>query len=82
MLETLQHTVDEHFIRSAESFKHAVEINKPFGSLDSIIKWAKTELSDQWRWQLVRTSSDIAPGRYIFYFDSESDYLAFVLKFA
>lgn len=69
-------------IRDAESFKHSILINKPFGSLDSVIEWAKTELSDEWRWQVIRTSSDQAPGSYVFYFDSESDYLAFTMKFA
>ena len=69
-------------IRDAESFKHSILINKPFGSLDSVIEWAKTELSDEWRWQVIRTSSDQLPGSYIFYFDSESDYLAFTMKFA
>jgi hypothetical protein len=69
-------------IRDAESFKHSILINKPFGSIDSVIEWAKTELSDEWRWQVIRTSSDQLPGSYIFYFDSESDYLAFTMKFA
>lgn len=69
-------------IRDAESFKHSILINKPFGSLDSVIEWAKTELSNEWRWQVIRTSSDQLPGSYIFYFDSESDYLAFTMKFA
>ena len=69
-------------IRDAESFQYSINISKPFGSLDSIIEWAKQELSDEWRWQVVRTSSNQAPGSYIFYFDSELDYLAFTMKFA
>jgi hypothetical protein len=47
-----------------------------------VIDWAKTELTEEWRWQVVRTSSDRMPGTYVFYFDSESDYLAFTMKFA
>jgi hypothetical protein len=35
----------------------------------------------EWRWQIVRMSSDQAPGEYIFYFDSDRDYFAFSLKF-
>ena len=69
-------------IRDAESFGYSLSITKPFGSLDSIIEWAKTELTEEWRWQVVRTSSDRMPGTYVFYFDSESDYLAFTMKFA
>jgi len=67
-------------IRTAESFNHAISISKPFGSIDSIIAWAKAEMSDEWRWQLIQTSSDTAAGQYIFYFDSEADCLAFVMK--
>ena len=69
-------------IRDAESFRHSISITKPFGSLDYIIDWAKNELLDEWRWQVIRTSSDRMPGSYIFYFDSELDYLAFTMKFA
>lgn len=69
-------------IREADSFQYSIHISKPFGSLDSIIEWAKAELADEWRWQVIRTSSDQLPGSYIFYFDSESDYVAFTMKFA
>jgi hypothetical protein len=69
-------------IRDAESFEHSILITRPFGSLDSVIEWAKRELVAEWRWQVIRTSSAQAPGSYRFYFDSESDYLAFTMKFA
>jgi len=69
-------------IRDAESFGYSLSITKPFGSLDSIIEWAKHELTEEWRWQVIRTCSDCMPGTYVFYFDSESDYLAFTMKFA
>jgi hypothetical protein len=69
-------------IRDAESFQYSIHITKPFGSIDSIINWAKNELCDEWRWQVIRTSSSQAPGSYTFYFDSELDYLAFTMKFA
>ena len=66
--------------RSADSFALAREINKPFGSLDGVLAWCKTELTGDWRWQLVDVSTDQRPGRYIFYFDSERDCCAFMLK--
>jgi len=69
-------------IRDADSFNHSISITKPFGLLDSIIEWAKQELTEEWRWQVIRTCSDCMPGTYVFYFDSESDYLAFTMKFA
>jgi hypothetical protein len=66
-------------IRLGESFSHAREIARPFGQIDRIIEWCKTELVGDWRWQVVTTSSDRAPGRYIFYFDSDRDAAAFAL---
>jgi hypothetical protein len=73
---------DKPLFREKTSFKHAHEIVKPFGVLESVLDWCKSELTDDWRWQLIFMSSDIAPGRYIFYFDNERDYLAFVLKWS
>ena len=70
----------EYHVRTGQSFAHAREIQKPFGVLDDVIDWCKTNLDAEWRWQLVSVSSDIRPGDYIFYFDSERDYLAFVMK--
>ena len=69
-------------IRPGESFRYAHEIFKPYGELDRILAWCKTELTDEWRWQLIDGSSDRRPGRYIFYFDSERDCFAFVLHWA
>ena len=66
-------------IRNGDSFSHAREIHKPFGELDRVLAWCKTELLDEWRWQLVFGSTDQRPGRYIFYFDSERYYFAFTL---
>ena len=80
MPTTLNNKPTFNKIRHAESFNHAIKISKPFGSIDQIIEWAKSELKDEWRWQVVQTSTDKLNGQYIFYFDSESDYLAFVLK--
>ena len=66
-------------IRLGDSFCYAREINKPFGELDRVLAWCKTELTGEWRWQLVDVSTDRRPGRYIFNFDSERDYFAFTL---
>ena len=68
------------YIREAVSFQHAMEISKPYGEIELILDWARLELEYEWRWQLVTVSGQHHPGRYIFYFDSERDYLAFVLK--
>lgn len=68
--------------REKNSFAHSREITKPFGSLDSIISWCKTELVSEWRWELLEVSTDQHPGQYVFYFDSERDLFAFVLHWS
>ena len=68
--------------RNRESFLYSREITKPFGELDRVIDWCKTEIDGDWRWQLVDVSSDRRPGRYIFYFDSERDFFAFTLQWS
>ena len=76
----MKHTHDTPFeIRLGNSFNYAREIRKPFGELDRVLAWCKTELTGEWRWQLIDVSTDKRPGRYIFYFDSERDYFAFTL---
>ena len=68
--------------RDRDSFNHALEIVKSFGVIEHVLNWCKSELRSDWRWQLLEMSSDLKPGRYIFYFDDERDYLAFVMKWA
>jgi hypothetical protein len=69
-----------HNSRDSLSFPHAKEIIKPWGTLEPCIAWCKSELEQDWRWQMVDMASDQRPGRYIFYFDSERDCVAFMLK--
>jgi hypothetical protein len=70
------------WLRDKDSFDHAHEIVKPFGVIEHVLNWCKGELRGEWRWQLLEMSSDIKPGRYIFYFDDERDYLAFLMKWS
>ena len=70
------------WMRDKDSFDHAHEIVKPFGVIEHVLNWCKVELRGEWRWQLIEMSSDIKPGRYIFYFDDERDYLAFLMKWS
>lgn len=74
--------IDEYKLRSKESFRHTREIYQPFGKLDDVINWCKVALEDEWRWQMIRSSTDREPGNYIFYFDSERDLLTFSLKWS
>lgn len=66
--------------RKKDSFLYTKEISKPFGVIDHVISWCKTEVAGDWRWYLIEASSDERPGRYQFYFDSDRDLCAFVMK--
>ena len=70
------------WMRDKDSFDHAHEIVKPFGVIEHVLNWCKSELAGDWRWQLLEMSSEIKPGRYCFFFDDERDYLAFLMKWS
>lgn len=72
--------VHEFEVRTGDSFAYAQEIHKPFGVLDDVLDWCKANMCSDWRWQLIRTSTDRDDGRYIFYFDSDRDLCAFKLR--
>jgi hypothetical protein len=80
--DVMLHQIDH---RSAESFRHAREIRRGWGQLEPVLTWCKQEMRDVWRWQMVDMSTSNArgaeyAGRYIFYFDSERDVVAFSLR--
>jgi len=77
-----KHLPPLEWIRDRDSFHYAREIEKPFGVIESVLNWCKSELTSDWRWQLIEMSSDRKPGRYCFFFDDERDYLAFLMKWA
>ena len=66
--------------RDKTSFAYAQSIEKPYGTLGDVLDWCKTELTADWRWQMVEMSTQNRPGRYIFYFDSDRDCCAFAMK--
>ena len=66
--------------RDKTSFPHAQAIDKVYGTLGDVLDWCKSELTEDWRWQMLEMSTQGRPGRYIFYFDSDRDCLAFTLK--
>lgn len=66
--------------REPATFAHCVSCTKPFGVLESVLSWCYSECVAEWGWQLIVSSSDIAPGQYNFYFDSERDAVAFSLQ--
>jgi hypothetical protein len=79
-MERLNPKLAEFHTRNKDSFNHAQELIKPWGGLEPMIDWCKTNCTQDWRWQMVDMSTDIRPGRYIFYFDGHQDAVAFALK--
>ena len=75
--DAMLHQIDH---RSAESFAYAREIQKPWGKLEPVLRWCRSEITGEWRWQMVDMSTRDYGGRYIFYFDVERDAVAFVMK--
>lgn len=69
-----------YYIKNYEGFSFAKEIKLPFGKLDEAIAFCKQGKDDSWRWQLREPSSNNQPGSYIFYFNNEQDYCAFLMR--
>jgi len=67
-------------VEPKQGFNHAHAITKSHGIIEEILDWCKHELTEDWRWQLREVSTYTRNGEYIFYFDGEKDYFAFVLK--
>lgn len=87
MNELNNNTYDKHVLNTlypvskSESFRYALEINQPFGRLDDVLLWCKETMQrDDWRCQILNSSSAIMSGRYIFYFNDDRDFCAFKLK--
>jgi hypothetical protein len=79
MIETTYQTFDRFHQRDRESFPYKHVAYFPFGQLSSVLNWCKTELQGDWRWELLTNSTDLAPGKYAFYFDLDVDLSIFLL---
>ena len=80
---TLNQIVVENYNGNKQVFNYACEVSKPSGVLDTILTWCREEMQDSgWKWQLRYNSTPFSNGQYIFYFNSERDYLSFVLRWA
>jgi hypothetical protein len=54
-------------------------VSKPFGWLDPALDWCRREVGQEWKWQLIESSTDQAHGVYRFYFSSLQDFVAFTM---
>jgi len=64
-----------------EGYPHAKTLVLPTGQIDEVVEWCKQELRSNWKWQILTSSSPNVPGAYSFFFNEDSDYFAFVLKY-
>lgn len=74
--------INSQTLTDPSSFMFHVEIIKPFGTIESVVEWAKAEITGDWGWHIIETSSDRLPGRYAFYFNLGKDCCAFSLKWS
>jgi hypothetical protein len=68
-------------VKLDEGYAHAKALYLPLGKIDSVVNWCKQELSPGWKWQIITSSCPTTPGAYAFFFNVESDFFAFLLKF-
>ena len=66
--------------REPASFGFQADCTQPYGALESVLAWCRSECQGDWRWNMLEMSSDRRPGLYRFYFDSERDCVAFSLR--
>lgn len=57
---------------------YQANIGLPYGSLKNIIRWCRDNCIDEWGFQEVDDLAAYSPG-YIFYFENERDYVAFLV---
>ena len=67
--------------KDEEGYSHAKTLYLPTGKIDSVVDWCKQELSPGWKWQILSSSSPTTPGAYAFFFNADSDFFAFILKY-
>ena len=68
-------------IKVEEGYPHAKTLYLPTGEIDAVVDWCKQELSPRWKWQILTSSSPTTPGAYALFFNADSDFFAFLLKF-
>lgn len=59
---------------------HKVSVQFPFGELDPVIKWSKSNLHGLWKWEMIQMPGGHAKGKYIFHFEDDKDLEVFCLR--
>lgn len=58
--------------------QYKTEINIKFGELAPIMDWCQTQCIADWGYNMW-DNAGYHPGKYTFYFESETDYINFIL---
>lgn len=57
---------------------HSSKIDIAFGKLEELLDWCYANCRDQWTFSILEDAGQ-EPGRYRFFFDSETDRINFIL---
>ena len=58
--------------------KYKTEISIKFGELTKIVNWCESQCSSEWGYD-TKDYAGSDPGKYMFYFGNEADYINFIL---
>jgi hypothetical protein len=58
--------------------QYKTEINIKFGELARTMNWCQTQCIADWGYD-IQGMAGLLPGNYTFYFESETDYINFIL---
>lgn len=61
----------------AVSFEKSVDL--PWGELQEVVQWCQTHCQNDWTFAMLQLPGMYANGKYVFKFESEKDYINFVL---
>jgi len=78
MIETQHNTVISH----QPKLVYNCVVYRMWGHLEEVLEWNQQELVDTWKWEMVTPSNEFDPGEYKFYFQSQRDLVAFLLKWS
>lgn len=55
---------------------HRISIKIPYGELQSTVDWCDRNCSEEWRY-MEDPNAELYTGGWVFFFESERDYVAF-----
>lgn len=57
---------------------HKISVKIPYGELQSTVEWCDRNCKDDWRY-MEDPNADYLTGGWVFFFESDRDYVAFTL---